>query len=211
VDVAHSTGGELEELVERGGRPHEVLSALTRVVAGPPPTLLVLEDVHWADEATLDVLRLLGRRVSGVRALVLATYRDDQLDRLHPLRIVLGELATSRGIDRVDLAPLSLGAVAQLADPYDVDAEELYRTTGGNPFFVSEALMAGTKEIPPTVRDAVLARTVRLSAEARTLLDAISVAPPEAALAVLDAIADGRLECLEECVGSGVVVAAGRG
>jgi DNA-binding CsgD family transcriptional regulator len=211
VDLADATGGELEELVERGGRPHEVLSALTREVAGQSPTVIVLEDLHWADEATLDVLRLLGRRVTGVRALVLGTYRDDQLDRLHPLRIVLGELATSRGIVRLDVAPLSREAVAQLADPYDVDAEELYRTTGGNAFFVSEALMAGTKEIPPTVRDAVLARTAHLSVGARSLLDLLSVAPPEAEPAVLEAIAGGGLAYLDECLGSGMVVAAGRG
>lgn len=87
IDVAQTVGGELEELVERGGRPHEVLSALARELARVSPTVLVLEDLHWADEATLDVLRLLGRRIVGVRALVLATYRDDELDALHPLRV----------------------------------------------------------------------------------------------------------------------------
>ena len=59
-------------------------------------TVLVLEDVHWGDQATLDVLRLLGRRISQVPALVLATYRDDEVDRRHPLRTVLGELAAAR-------------------------------------------------------------------------------------------------------------------
>ncbi len=211
VDVAHATGGELAELVERGGQPHEVLSALMREVAGRSPTVIVLEDLHWADEATLDVLRLLGRRVTGVRALVLGTYRDDQLARLHPLRIVLGELATSRGVERLDVAPLSRDAVAQLANPYDVDADALYRATGGNSFFVSEALMAGTKEIPPTVRDAVLARTAHLSAEARGLLDSLSVAPAEAEPEVLEAIAGDGLASLDECLGSGMVVAGRRG
>jgi predicted ATPase len=72
-----------------------------------PPTVFVLEDVHWADEATLDVLRLLARRVETVPALVVASYRDDQLDRTHPLRIILGELATSRAVGRIKLAGLS--------------------------------------------------------------------------------------------------------
>jgi DNA-binding CsgD family transcriptional regulator/tetratricopeptide (TPR) repeat protein len=211
VDLARATGGELEELVDRGGRPHEVLSALTREVAGRAPTLIVLEDLHWADEATLDVVRLLGRRLSEVRALVLGTYRNDQLDRLHPLRIVIGELATSRGVERLDVAPLSREAVAQLAGPYDVDAEELYRTTGGNAFFVSEVLMAGTKGIPPTVRDAVLARAARLSGEGRRLLDSLSIAPPEAEPAVLEAITGDGLAQLDECLASGVIVAAGPG
>jgi predicted ATPase len=211
VDVAQITGGELEELVERGDRPHEVLSVLAREVAKESPTVLVLEDVHWADEATLDVLRLLGRRVDGFRALVVATYRDDELDDPHPLRVVLGELATARGVERVDLPRLSPGAVAALAEPYKVDAEELYRGTGGNPFFVSEVLAAGTKEIPSTVRDAVLARAGRLSGRARTLLEALAVAPAAAEMGVLEAIAGDAMECLEECIGSGVVITASRG
>ena len=95
ADVAEATGGELERLVEHGGRPHEVLAALTQEVSQATPTVLVLEDLHWADEATLDVLRLLGRRVDRFGALAVATYRDDELDNHHPLRIVLGELATA--------------------------------------------------------------------------------------------------------------------
>jgi hypothetical protein len=127
------------------------------------PTVYVLEDVHWADEATLDVLRLLARRVETVPALVVASYRDDALDRAHPLRIMLGELARSPTVGRLKLVRLSPEAVARLAEPHGVDPGELYRKTGGNPFFVVEALAAGAAAIPDTVRDAVLARAARLS------------------------------------------------
>ncbi len=75
----------------------------------------MLEDLHWADEATLDVLRLLARRLGAVPALVVATYRDDELDNAHPLRRVLGEFATSDVVRRMGLAPLSPAAVAELA------------------------------------------------------------------------------------------------
>jgi predicted ATPase len=109
VDDAQAVGGELEELVERGGRPHQVLSGLARELASASPTVLVLEDLHWADEATLDVLRLLGRRVDRIRALVLATYRDDELDALHPLRVVIGELARARGAESLGIERLSPG------------------------------------------------------------------------------------------------------
>jgi ATP/maltotriose-dependent transcriptional regulator MalT len=211
IDVAQSTGGELEELVERGARPHEVLSALVREVANASPTVLVIEDLHWADEATLDVLRLLGRRIDGFRALVVTTYRDDELDDSHPLRLVLGELATARGVERVDIARLSPGAVAALAKPYGVDAEELYRSTGGNPFFVSEVLAAGTKKIPATVREAVLARAAGLSGAARKLLEAIAVAPPGAEIGVLELIAGDAMGCLEECISSGMVIPSAAG
>jgi predicted ATPase len=163
LGVAEGSGGELGAVLERGAMPYEVVTALAHELSARPPTVFVLEDVHWADEATLDVLRLLARRVEGVPALVVASYRDDALDRAHPLRILLGELATSRAVRRLQLGRLSPAAVAQLAEPYGVDPEELYRKTDGNPFFVVEALAAGAEGIPDTVRDAVLARAARLS------------------------------------------------
>jgi hypothetical protein len=111
-----------------------------------------------ADEATLDVLRLLARKVETVPALVVASYRDDELARAHPLWIMLGDLARSRTVGRMKLVRLSPGAVAQLAEPYGVDADELHRKTAGNPFFVVEALAAGVEGIADAVRDAVQPR-----------------------------------------------------
>ena len=155
VDIAQVTGGDFGELVQREARPHEVAAALLEELARRVPTVVVLEDVHWADEGTLDVLRLLGRRLRTTPALVIASYRDDELDRAHPLRVVLGELATGAAAARLRLQPLSAEAVARLAEPHDVDADELYRNTAGNPFFVSEVLAAGPGAVPQTVRDAV--------------------------------------------------------
>jgi DNA-binding CsgD family transcriptional regulator/tetratricopeptide (TPR) repeat protein len=205
LDVAAITGGQLEEVVESGARPHEVAAALMRELGTRTLTILVLEDLHSADEATLDVVRLLARRVEAVPALVLASYRDDELDRTHPLRIVLGELATSQGVGRLKIAPLSQAAVAKLAEPLGVDAEELYRKTAGNPFFVTEALAAGQEEIPHTVRDAVLARAARLSAAAGTLLEAVAVVPPQAELWLLESLAGDAVDRLEECLSSGML------
>ncbi len=209
VDIAQLTGGEVEEVVEGTNRPHEVLAALAREVTSGAPAVVVLEDVHWADEATLDVLRLLGRRAESFPALVIATYRDDELGDRHPLRTVLGELATARGVQRIDLARLSARAVAALAQPYGIDPEMLYDRTAGNPFFVSEVLEAGTADIPPTVRDAVLARGGRLSSGARALLEALAVSSPPAAFGVLEAIAGNAMACLDECIGAGMAVPAG--
>jgi DNA-binding CsgD family transcriptional regulator/tetratricopeptide (TPR) repeat protein/type II secretory pathway predicted ATPase ExeA len=204
-DVAEVTGGELEELVSREARPHEVTGALIRELAGRRPTVLVLEDLHWADEATLDVLRLLARKVEGVPTLVLASYRDDELDRAHPLTLVLGELATTRAVTRLAIPPLSEQAVGELAAPHEIDAGELHRQTNGNAFYVTEVLAAGTGEIPHTVRDAVLARLARLSAPARRLLEAIAIATPQAEVWLLEALAPAELDRLEECLASGVV------
>jgi DNA-binding CsgD family transcriptional regulator/tetratricopeptide (TPR) repeat protein len=204
-DVAEVTRGELEELVSRGARPHEVTGALIRELAGGRATVLVLEDLHWADEATLDVLRLLARKVQAVPTLVLASYRNDELDRGHPLTLVLGELATARAVSRLEVAPLSANAVGELAEPHGIDAEDLYRETNGNPFFVTEVLAAGTSEIPHTVRDAVLARVARLSGPARRLLEAIAIATPQAEVWFLEALAPAELDHLEECLASGMV------
>ncbi len=211
VDIAQASGSELGELVERSARPHEVLSALAREVAKSSPTVLVLEDLHWADEATLDVLRLLGRRIDEFPALVLVTYRDDELDEAQLMRVVLGELARVRGVERLDLARLSASAVGTLAEPYYLDATELYRRTGGNPFFVSEVLAAGTKQIPLTVRDAVLARAARLSDAAGALLEALAVARPASEISALEAIAGDAVGRLDECIASGMVMPAGVG
>ena len=88
---------------------------------------MVLEDVHWADEATLDVLKLLGRRIDTVPALVAVTYRDDELDARHPLRLVIGDLPVPPAAQRVRLASLSREAVGALGDAHGVDGDELWR------------------------------------------------------------------------------------
>ena len=211
LEVAEASGGELKAVVARGAMPYAVVTALAQELRARVPSVFVLEDVHWADEATLDVLRLLARRVETVPALVVASYRNDELDRAHPLRILLGELARSRTVRRLKPARLSPGAVAQLAAPYGVDADELYRKTAGNPFFVVEALATKGEGIPDTVRDAVLARAARLSPEGGRLLEAVAVVPPQAELWLLEALAGDAADGLDECLASGMLVAAAAG
>jgi class 3 adenylate cyclase/tetratricopeptide (TPR) repeat protein len=207
LDVAEVAGGELAEVVQEG-RPHAVASALMRELGSRATTILVLDDVQWADEATLDVLGLLGRRIEAAPALVLLSYRDDELDRAHPLRMVLGALATGPAVRRLEIAPLSRDAVAHLAEPHGVDADELFSKTAGNPFFATEALAAGEAELPHTVRDAVLARAARLSPPAAALLDAVAVAPPHVELWLLEALAGDVIDSLDECLASGVLAHA---
>lgn len=215
VAVAEAVGGELRRLVLGAAKPYEVAEQLLAELRRGAPTVLVLEDLHWADEATIDVLALLTTRVASVRALVLASYRDDELDRTHQLRVVLGELVRRPG--RIKVEPLSAVAVAELAgsdhvDPagsHHVDPAELYARTGGNPFFVTEVLAAEEEHLPETVRDAVLARTARLSAPARELLDAVAVVPGRIELQLLRALAGELLGHLQECLASGILTAPG--
>jgi predicted ATPase/DNA-binding CsgD family transcriptional regulator len=209
LEVAEACGGELAELVGQASAAHEIASGLVRELSGRRLSIVVLEDVHWADEATLDVLRLLARRVSEVPALVVVSFRDDELDRAHPLRLVFGELA--RRPQRLKLARLSAHACATLAAEHGFDSRELYLKTGGNPFFVTEVLEAPGERIPDTVRDAVLARAARLSVEARRLLDAVAVVPGQVEMWLLEAITREPIGQLEECLGSGVLVRADGG
>jgi DNA-binding CsgD family transcriptional regulator/tetratricopeptide (TPR) repeat protein len=123
------------------------------------------------------------------------------------LRLVLGELGSAGTTTRLALEPLSPSAVAELAGPYGVDAEELHARTSGNPFFVTEALAAGDERIPPTVRDAVLARAARLGPQAWTLLELVAAVPPRAELGLLEAIAGNALGTLDACLSSGMLVA----
>ena len=205
LDVAEATGGELEELVEAAARPHEVAAALLRELRARAPTVLVLEDVHWADEATLDVLTLLAARIGSAPALVLASYRDDELDAAAQLRFVLGERV--RGPGRLKLEALTPAAVAELAAGHAIDADELYRRTGGNPLFVTEVLAAGGAQIPETVRDAVLARAARLSDPARRLLEAVAIVPGQVDLWLLEALVGEPGDRVDECLASGTLVA----
>ncbi len=204
-DVADDVGGDLRALVAGGGLPYEVASALVRNLDSETTTILVIEDAHWADEATLDVLRLLSRRLDALPALVVITYRDDELERTHPLRTVLGEVATTARSTRIPVAPLSPEAVEQLADGHLVDVEELYRRTSGNPFFVGEVLAAPGAELPNSIRDAVFARVARLEPQARDLLDAVAVVPPRCELWLLEALAGEAVAALDDCLGSGML------
>ena len=187
LDLADEVGGELEAAIRGDAGPHEIVAALLRAVRARPPAIVVLEDVHWMDEATLDVLWLLARKVEASGALVLATYRDDEVDRTHPLRIMLGEIATSSAVTRLTIEPLSRAAVARLCASADFDAEELYRQTAGNPFFVTEVSPPEAAQLAHDP-DAVLARAARLSDEGRALLDAVAVAPARVELWLLDAL-----------------------
>jgi ATP/maltotriose-dependent transcriptional regulator MalT len=211
IGVAEQVGGALEEVVCAGALPHEVVSAVTRELRARPGALVVIDDLHWADEATLDVVRLLTRRIEAVPALVVWTYRDTELARDHLLRPMLGEVASGGAVQRVKLSPLSLEAVDELAEPYGVDPIELYEKTGGNPFFVVEVLAAGAGEIPETVRDAVLARAAPLTASARSLLEAVSIVPQRAELWLLEALAAEAVDSLDECIASGMLTSDAAG
>jgi DNA-binding CsgD family transcriptional regulator/tetratricopeptide (TPR) repeat protein len=173
-------------------------------------TVMVVEDAHWADEATLEAVRFVGRRVTGTRSLVVVTYRDDEIGAGHPLRAVLGDLATAAGCERMRVLPLSKDAVRALTAGHGLDAEQLHRVTGGNAFYVSEVLATPGLTVPLNVTDAVLARVSRVSAEARSLIDLVSVAPGGLEPEIAARLIDDAGAALDESVEGGVLVVAVR-
>src|SRR5262249_43854372 len=187
----------------------ELFSALLRQVSAPGELhVLVVEDVHWADEATIDLLRFLGRRVRDIPGLLLAAYRDEGPRAPDPLPIPLGDPATPPCVRRTGRPPLTPGAVAVLADGSGLDPAALYRLTGGNPFYVSQAVQAGMNEVPESARDAVLARAARLGSDARAVLDAAALIGTRIELALLESVT-GAAPAIDELLASGLLTADG--
>jgi DNA-binding CsgD family transcriptional regulator/tetratricopeptide (TPR) repeat protein len=208
-DIAASHRGRIADLLAGNAPRHQVFGAFLELLSPPRGTsIVVIEDVHWADEATLDLLVFLGRRTAGTRSLVAVTLRDDA-QRNSPLQRVLGVLASAPSLHRLEVPPLSRRAVAELATPYAVDPEHLYGITGGNPFFVREVLASPDSAVPPSVRDAVLARVARLSPRAQAALEVISAIPRSVEVAQVRGLLGGDDNAIDECQEAGLIQADG--
>ena len=204
LDMAPGLGPTFQALLEDDGARQRVFAHLLDALRARP-TVAVFEDVHWADDATLDLLRFLGRRLGDTCALVIATYRRDELGPLrHPLRAVLGDLAGAPAVSRMSLVPLSPEAVARLAHGIDIDPVELHRLTAGNPFFVTEVVAAGGERLPTSVSDAVGARVGRLPDAARSALAAASVIGLSVAPDLLAALGCST-DAIEACLAGGML------
>jgi DNA-binding CsgD family transcriptional regulator len=207
-DLARDLGGALEDLCR--GRPEreELFAALLRQVTDDDRLdVIVIEDIHWADEATLDLLRFLTRRIRAAPVMVIATYRDDWLTPSSPLRLALGDLAARRWTRRLELPPLSVEAVRTMAAGSDLDADQLYELAGGNPFYVTEMLEAGTHGVPLSARDAILSRTGRLRDAARQVLETAALM----GLRIDARLLSDRQAALDELSASGLLVDEGIG
>ena len=207
-DLSRRSGPALARALA-GGDVHAVFTALLDELAGGAPTVVVVEDVHWADDASLDALAFVARRIERLPALLVLTYRDDDLSAEAPLRRVLGGLRAPAAV-RIALAPLSPHAVVQLAGQEEA-GRRLYASTGGNPFFVTELLAAEHEGTPASVSHAVMARVARLPPPTRELLDLLAVVPARTEAALLDVLCPGWPERAAVAEERGVVVWQGDG
>jgi DNA-binding CsgD family transcriptional regulator/tetratricopeptide (TPR) repeat protein len=210
-DIARTARGRLRSLMAEEVSRHERFSGFLDALGWPlQPTIAVIEDVHWADEATRDLLVFVARRASEVNALIVVTYRDDEVGVGHPLRSVLGSLATLPGVARLTVTPLSETGVRLLAAGRAVDVGELLRITGGNAFFVTEVLAAG-QQVPTTVRDAVLARVATVCPEAKAVAETAAVVPDQVEAELLrQVIGDASRHAVDACLDAGLLVEDGR-
>ena len=192
-DLVGSVGTELSRAVTDGSERDRVLTALRTELTWPEhPTVLVIEDVHWADDATLDALRYLIRRIADLPAVLVLTYRDDELNREHPLHGLLGQASRSEHVRHLPLRRLSQQAVRELSAGSSVDTNDLFALTSGNPFFVHELLASAQGErVPPTIADAVLARVRSLDPSTQDVLEQLAVVPSALDRWLVDALVPG--------------------
>nr|WP_275691582.1 LuxR family transcriptional regulator [Mycolicibacterium sphagni] len=210
VGVGPAAAAALDAAIESGdtGALYRRLLALLR---DGHRWVWVIEDAHWADGATLDLIRFLARRIDSLPLLLIVTFRDDELDREHPLSITLGDVATCAAVTRIGLQPLSRDAVAALAAGSGVNAGDLHQITGGNPFFATEVLAAGSgtlgrNVLPHSISDAVRGRLSRLSAAGRETAQAVAVCGPRVDPALLDKVCTAASTGLAECLDTAVLV-----
>jgi len=157
------------------------------------PTVLAIDDTQWADEATLDVIMFLGRRIARTNGVLIITYRDGPVDIDHPLRQVIGELPPN-SVVRVHLDRLSAEAVSTMVQDTDLDLDAVLSLTSGNPLFVAEVVAAGVDTVPLSVQDSVLARASKITHGARRVLELVSVSPGDLERSLIDEVLDATQE-----------------
>lgn len=173
------------------------------------PIIMIVEDIHWADQATLDFLRFIGRRIGDSKAVVVGTYRDDEIDPDHPLRPILGQLSPLTSTHRLIVPPLTEEAVGVLAENSPFDPGDLHRITGGNAFYVTEVI-AGDQTLPSSVQDAVIARVARLERRSREVVEGVSIAPRSLGVEQAKHLVGATVSQVDAAVGSGVILGDGR-
>jgi DNA-binding CsgD family transcriptional regulator/tetratricopeptide (TPR) repeat protein len=194
-DLEGTVSAKLAEAAVSSNDFHHVPDLLLEELdARPAPTVLVIEDLHWADEATIDVITVVGRRIDRVPAIMVLTFRGGELNPDHPLHAALEAIRAEISL-YLQLAPLSPEAVAALAGE---DAERVYQATGGNPFYVTELVAALPEDLPPSVTNAVLGRVSRLADRAQRLMELVSVVPTRIPTTLLDAVMPAWAVAAEE-------------
>ena len=207
IDIAVHVGHGLRDAIATGDRDRVLDAFLAILQAQRPGAVVILEDLHWADSTTLDLLRVVGRRLASTRLLVIGTTRDDTSDDRALLRQAVGDVPV-HSVSEMALPPLTLEAIRALTAGTTADPAQLHELTGGNPFFVTEVILHDGKALPPSVRDAVAARVGHLSEPGQRVLRAAAVLGPRVDRRLIPAVAAGAATAagLRECISAGMLL-----
>jgi ATP/maltotriose-dependent transcriptional regulator MalT len=205
-DIAYQIGGELPAMLQSTTDKSTLFAAfLHKLTNSNSPIVLVFEDIHWADEATLDFIKFLSRRIHRSKCLFILTFRDNEISENQALRNVLADLSPDV-MQKITLPPLSRQAVKEMAAVKGYSGEDVYNISGGIPFYVNEILASYSPGIPRNIKDAVLAiyqRTVGLKKE---LWELFAVAPHGIELGLLEKITPHYSDCLDQCISNGYLL-----
>ena len=206
IDIARQIPDEeLSQMLWEPSRPIIFHACIEKLQTLTQPTVVVFEDIHWADEATYDLLIYLGRRIQETNCLMIVTYRDDALPQDHPIRNVVGRL-TGQHIERLALNCLSKKAVVSLARNTAISGENLYNLTDGNPFYVTEFLENNSGNLPNSVSESIVARFIHQPPEVQKILEFAAIIPKKTCnFWLLEAVWKVPLEVFEQCAESGLV------
>lgn len=168
-------------------------------------SIIVFEDIHWADEATLDFIKFLARRITQLQCLFILTYRDDEMHAHHSLRNLLGQLPPD-SFTRLRLTPLSKETVIKMAEEKGFNGEEVYSVAGGNPFYVNEILASYSLGIPDSIKDAILSSYNHKEERTRRIWDLLSVVPDSLAIRHLETFDPLYATAIERCLQSRILI-----
>jgi DNA-binding CsgD family transcriptional regulator len=204
-DIARQAGGDFPRILAEAIRRELVFNAaLDHLSIKNQPTIVIIEDAHWGDAATLDFVKFLGRRLQRLNVLLVISYRDDEVNPKHPLCSVIGDLPAAF-TRRFQLHPLSADAVAALAVAAGRSPEGVLDLACGNPFFVTEVLASADQSLPVTILDAVSARMARISDDARRVANAAALVPGRIEPWLLAAVVPEARAAIQECLGIGMI------
>jgi len=175
-DIANKMKSNIIDKLELGASRPSIFNEFLNEINQKEPNIIVIEDVHWADESTFDFIKFLAKRINKYKSLLIITYRSDEIGSTRPLRLTFSNIP-SKYLRRFELPPLSKHAVKMLANSFGRKDDSIFTKTGGNPFLITELLMNNQENIPATVKDLIAFRLSRLSANARSAVETFSVIP----------------------------------
>ncbi|MFT3827867.1 MAG: AAA family ATPase [Chitinophagaceae bacterium] len=208
-DVLLQMGNELPDYnSEMADRTIFFTRVLRELMEQHKACVVVFEDVHWADEATLDFIKFLARRITQLRCLFILTYRDDELHARHPLKHTLGQLNPG-SFTRLQLLPLSQQVVAQMAIAKGYEGNDVYAISGGNPFYVNEILASYSVGIPDNIRDSILSVYYRQDEDTRHTWELLSVLPAGIAIDAVKMLEPPHVTAIEQTLETGILILKG--